>query len=469
MKQTTQRSVRLVEYRIFSLPQTLTADALRKCGKEKSAGLLDLRNWWVRTGKNEVATGAKYETFSEHGFENTQKLVFKATPHPENTVTAPEGGELLSISLEENAVAMVHEYLGVGPKTPNSWKLDSFSVHVPALSRFGIQIATFIPTDADKLQPENIDQLTNHTARQIDKLWPLVYSALRNADHTIFGTSKASDAGLWATNEPSFGLPGELAMQPELEPTEEYDFYCTLFVKDCSDWARSCQPFDNIASGEGFKKYDISEKYGREEIHLSRAMTLWQIPSTVGVDVATERVLRTSLASRLMKNLTFNYRLLACALKNNYLDGNKLEAEDLRGIAFRYDITHQALSERRQYLSKSEYDLVQLHLELSDFNEYVSNCRYLSERVLIAAESVDADAQRKFERRLQGIALVFSAFALITVILDGYNFIFGQPGEMPFNFSVRRMILSGAISALAFAALVFVFKTRTERRPRRSR
>ena len=441
MKKTAASAIQMVEYRIFSLPRALAAEALPRWHEKITAAngvsvaaasitLLDLQTWW-NGGGHRVTRAGRFRDFSRQRFGNRESIVYEAIPHPENTVTEPEGGELLKIALDESAITTVREYLGDDSESPNSWRLESLSAYVPPQSRFGILISVFSPQSPDSLMQENLDHLSNRTAQRIDRFWPIIYSALCNAETKIFGTSRESGSGLWTKDEPAFGLPKKLAKRSELEPTEEYDFYNILFVHGDLKWARSCEPFNND-SMEGFRKYAITTKNGddNEEIHLSRAVTLWRSPALTGTQDAVDRVLRISLSSRLMKNLTYNYRLLACALKANYLENVDLTSRELRSIVFQYDIAHQALTERRQYLSKTEYDIVQLHLELSGFDEYVNNCSYLSERVLMAADGVDADKQQAFEKTIQISAFLFAVIALAAVFMDGYNFLAGQPDNI---------------------------------------
>jgi hypothetical protein len=106
---------------------------------------------------------------------------------------------------------------------------------------------------------------------------------------------------------------------------------------------------------------------------------------------------------------------------------------------------------------------------LSGFDEYVENCSYLSERVLMAAESVDADKQREFEMTIQIAAFLFAAFALAAVFMDGYNFLAGQPdgiSEMPpARFGFMLYVVAIIVGVLAVIALLIALKKNVMRWP----
>jgi hypothetical protein len=435
-------ALRYLELRRFHSPVAVASRELERLAPQTIA-LLRLQ---PRTAKGQAGGPVEW---TPRFAEAAQALAF-ASRDPGDELSGKAAKGRLTVAFNAEAVAAFARVIReTGGANAPPWELESLQLSLIGNSPLMHVLSVFRPIG--RPAPDRFEEESNALNLLNDQFWPVFLAVVEEI-------RRRTPAEVWTGERMPFGLPPTFLARghSDFDPSEEYHFEAHLFVQgsdqELARWREHAVP----------GRQEMLQKPSRTgaTVRISWGTTVWELPASApepSVEAMVEEVLGTSLASDMLKVITFRDRLYAALLEDAQSGRIAVPADELRDVIYRDHSLWQAMSQRGRSLSEFHRHYYQVAKEVYQTDEHVESVRHLGNLVIHVAEGIEADDALGAERRLQRIALFLSIVMLGSLAIDALNFVLSSPSEASplASAELRGWVAGGLLLTLSVLALLF--------------
>ena len=463
--------VRYVESRRIHVPKVLSEQAFQLQYQPISLGRLQTR-WKHQIEDDEFwrknALVGRRPRCSRWfcDFDHTMVAQVQVTGNPADVFSndGDDSSKRLLITFNEAAIREVDNHLyhdikaykANGTSSDARWELRQLIMSIGYGSPFANIVSVFQPNHHS--EGDYFEEEANELILLIDELWPVFFSIL--VDLSSYARRKEKDGScrqaaegeVWSDLYYPFNIPPSLQRmgRHEFDPSWEYSAHLFVFLSDTHDhmtsWRKSL----------GVKLENLEDK-GKESVWVGWTTTVWELPEPIEDEQLINRALKVGLHSDTFKLISYFNKLVSVILEAIHVKSADFTSEELRRVVYQYHALKHSFSEKKRWLDEFEVRYFNTLNDLSKLNDYLTSDQYLGDLVIKAAEGLETKVDRTYERKIQFIAIFFTALTLAALGMDGYNFVQGSANE-PVTSAVERWLFItrlGLVLGLVIALLIF--------------
>jgi hypothetical protein len=308
------------------------------------------------------------------------------------------------------------------PTDPAPWELESIRLWLAGGSPVLNVASVFRPYGG--VQPERFGSHVTSLSCRIDTLWPVFAALLDRVREGVPGH-------VWPDPFGAFLMPPTFltAGHPDFDPSAIAVLTGHLVLRGPDEDVRRWRD----GAGHSARTPLGGRPPSGAVVTVAWRTVVWVVPDVAGgpdeshlTEQMTGEVSATAVSNDISLVRRFRRRLYAALLDGARGDRYRVPARELRDAVYHGFALAEGLVRRSGFLADVFREYHEENARVSGHSDAEATVRHLGNLVLSAAEGQEQEAREGVERAIQYIALGLAALALLTLALDGVNFLHGE-------------------------------------------